>query len=671
MEIAHAALSINNRQMFDPLKSIIATTKMLDVVLCPSAREELFDIIMALHERVMQIKNSNSSSSSSASAADIGDDDSHVEMVPDIYSISYHGTQVRLIVGDRLRVFSFGHSEPCKWPLASVVTSTFRFDKFRELHRELAPSPELLLLVSWLDTDKLAIKLASSLQRIVSSSNDNDNDQQHAKITKAADLTRFRNNDNNNNSSRRHVPNGEELRSMGITERSSNISFVASGFNVEKNDGSETARFVYNGTAFDDLLDEAVGDTVPKFHINTRDFIIIFLSGFLFMSTCDVKSMFYQFSVHPMLRRFFGIVTDSGIDVLCVLPMGITFSPVFAQTMMEYLIAVALRRAAHRLRGRHRVVVWIDNVIILTELADDDVIIREALDAVFGHVGLVTKGWDTPHAVPKNDCVIGLCVDLEHQRVSPSRKSIEKLDKALQKFIDRPTPANFFRVTGIEMWFAYAGAMPLCFLSDLMAAIRNQARETAYGTPLWHTPSDALASVIDVVRDAANRLRDVVVVGDQRRPEATTQISSDASTQLIAALQRRSSNNAFIMPLLSHHRLILPAELLAGAIASVLLVRPRASWEWSTDNTSAKHAIAKGHTASAIGDRILRWWMRFGNVPVSAVWTPSKCQLADPMTRIDLMPKALLFNNTMLHAGCTICRKAEGDSRKNVPLWTC
>jgi hypothetical protein len=61
-------------------------------------------------------------------------------------------------------------------------------------------------------------------------------------------------------------------------------------------------------------------------------------------STNDVKSMFFQFSVHPSLRKFFGFSITQGkrrSNVehfrLCALPIGICFAPTFARRVSNYI----------------------------------------------------------------------------------------------------------------------------------------------------------------------------------------------------------------------------------------------------------------------------------------------------------------------------------------------
>ena len=322
------------------------------------------------------------------------------------------------------------------------------------------------------------------------------------------------------------------------------------------------------------------------------------------------------------------------------------------------------------------IVVWVDNLLLLTNSTADERAVQTVADALFASIGLETKGWQNGDQNGAVTTALGLHIDLrdqQRQTVRPSDAAIAELCKLRSTFFREPTPANFFAFTGKIMYFSFVGAEPICMLNDsddetptvrFMDFLRSQSRRVLNKRDVeWHTPdpvtfNDAVQRQCDQARDL---VRNIIVIGDQRQSTPRTESYADASNNFIAGISS-NTNDVFVIKAYIPSNRIAAGELISQAIACLLFGSE--SHIAAGDNTNAHWALVKGHTASSLGDEILRWMfhcVRAGVLhwPAYAAWVPSKCNRADPLTRPNEVPlPATSADLEFCEAGCTLQHEA-------------
>jgi hypothetical protein len=449
--------------------------------------------------------------------------------------------------------------------------------------------------------------------------------------------------------------------------------FGAVAFLVPKSD-LEHSRFVWNGHEFDKWFKLAHGPPPPMPPLHPRLVITRILSGWRHISMIDFSSWFFQFRLPPELQPFFAFNVHDTTMVMTVLPMGVCFAPAWAQH-----VALFITQEVHRrLRDLHfDIVVWIDNLLVLSHDARDDARIRATLDRVLVELSVRAKAWETGSHGGTRITALGLNIDLRTRTIRPSAKSETKIDRALRDFATSRTPATFFAVTGNIMWFAFVTSTPLCFFGEFMQFIREQSRRAIYHAPEWLARDDITFNdlILDQIRHVYAAVRHAHVVGDQRRPPpSAAKWATDASPHAIAGVNR-ANHDTFIVPLMTSHRGILPAELLGGLLAALLFRDRNAAAEpstWITDNIAAKFALLKAHSGNELTDIILCVWLLFAELPDHVVWVPSECQPADPLTRLCSMPPSVphLHALRLQHEqNCERCADPQHHRAMEIPRW--
>lgn len=432
------------------------------------------------------------------------------------------------------------------------------------------------------------------------------------------------------------------------------LSAVA--FKVPKSD-AETSRFVLDGQDFNELLSlvlQFFNKRLPKMPpITIRRVVQQVLNGWKYMSTNDFKSFFFQFEIHSSLGNFLVVVTESTSNSgnrqrryykMRVLPMGITFAPALAQHVALFIRQLLRRRCPDL---DFDLVVWIDNILLLSNDKEIDKKLRSEIDSILAELGIVAKGWETPQAVSKGTA-LGMDIDLVLQSIRPSKKSLEKLTSAHALLLKEPTPRNFFTFHGSVMWICYLASIPLAFVPDFMELIRAESKwifsqSNSSSSDLWSTRRLTLTTptalrVYDSVLTLCIRAH---VSGRQSIPPPLIAGHTDASTEALAGI---SLDNRFLFTIVLAIRQedIALSELFAGALFSIQLrlffgdISPRLPWLWITDNTTAKFAMLKGHSSSTWAESILKFWYNYGILPSYVMWVPTSCMRADTFTRRSL-----------------------------------
>ena len=316
----------------------------------------------------------------------------------------------------------------CVLPLAPVAPPNFDYDAFCSLWNEVQPCDALRTMIGWMTSDVLSRILGQPQFR-----RKRTHDRISRKITFDIDgLIRSR--------TVEPVP-----QHSGITNL-----LTSTVFTVPKSDG-ESSRFIWDGRVFDEIFRTAMGPP-PDMPLPKIPAVIDgILSGWKIISSNDVKSMFYQFSVYPSLRKFFGFDVTHGNHSrvakyrLCALPMGICFAPTFAQHVSNFICDII----RHRLRDvKFFIMTWIDNFIVCTNSPADDARVRTELDALTKFLRLEMKGWEGGSS--RLDA-LGIHFDLGNRIATPTQLRQEKLKQATHVLQSRKT--NRIRNAAFMRWF--------------------------------------------------------------------------------------------------------------------------------------------------------------------------------------------------------------------------
>lgn len=455
------------------------------------------------------------------------------------------------------------------------------------------------------------------------------------------------------------------------------LRLSSSSFKIPKSD-PKFARYVYNGQPFDSLLKEMLKDRgmdIPKMpSLSIREVVAEIRRGWKYISINDFKSFFFQIPIHRKLGNFLVVAVRFGDEIRyyrCIaLPMGITFAPAAAQHIALY--------TKQLLSSLHpdivfELIIWIDNVILLTNTEEDAAVLRKSYDCILETLGIAAKAWEFGTCLE----TLGLVIDLSSGvKISPSRKSLEKLNDSFSKFISEPTPRHFLAFHGSAMWITYMAAIPLCFIPDFMNILRSESRFLAsFSDPSlipWDVTRESLKT--PKVLEACHRVRDLClgaqIEGICQNLPPIIAAHSDASTSAMAGISI-DNQIRFGLRFECSQLDIFVVELLAGALLSVLLrlrfgdPHPAIPWLWITDNTVAKFSILKGHSASPLGDQTLRFWFKWGIPPSCQMWVPTACMRADGFTR----PDKFISNPNSL-SSCTIpCLVCPKHDINLIPSW--
>jgi len=559
------------------------------------------------------------------------------------------------IIGDH-RISALIRPSACRATLGGVAAATFNYAELQRLFDIMgsAVHRDLRTMYKWMTTRELARALLEHMN-------------QPNYIANAQSC----------NQPCLHGLSPRDIEEKGIARvHYGQVHFSAVAFRVLKSDGL-TSRFVWNGHEYDKLHQEVMGKPPKMPTLHPRDVIARTLAGWKHISTVDFTSWFFQFELPPELRPFFAFTTsDHTTMCMRVLPMGVCWAPTWAQHVALFITQVA-RHSLGNITFNFDVVVWIDNIVVLSNSASDDARVRSAIDAVCRQLGVVAKDWDIgTHDGTYIARALGFEIDLRQQWLRPAKKSRDKLLEAINEFRTTRTPAQYFTLVGNLMWFAFVGAHPLCFFGDFMRFLREQSQHaiTAKERHSWTTadPITFNDSIFDMVHEVYLAVRDTIVRGPQHRPPPSElKWSTDASPHAAAGVT--SYNDAvFVLPLATSPRGILPAELLAGFLAALLQGdernRRQRAVTWVTDNQAAYYAVLKAHSANELADIILCAWLLFAKLPDHVTWVPSKCQPADHYTRPWFCPTSTADHQEQLQLHRIQCPKCMTDSHSTAEV---
>ena len=381
-----------------------------------------------------------------------------VEVLFEDYDYVYRRWRIRVLVAGQL--FSLGHL-PTKnvvtFDFAPVIANSLRVIFLRNtLFKTVPPHPDLLLLFRWTQTTALADQLLNYVRDHPPTTPPYLNPRLSAFDLQWDWLTQ------------------NNIVEQVTADKIKDLKVISVGFKVLKSD-LKSSRFVWDGGDFDKLVKAMLlhsrqttststtatpsspSSSPPLLPImppiSIRNVARRVLSGWKRISTNDYKSFFFLIPIHPTLRNFMGMACrgNDGKTIrffrMKVLPMGISFAPSTAQHVAEY--TTQLLRKKHPLIT-FDIILWIDNVILLTNTIEDDSLLRRSYDEILAELGIVAKAWEVDTSLE----ALGLDIDLNQQIIRPSKKSLEKMNTALDNFVQTPSCRNFYKFHGSTMWIS-------------------------------------------------------------------------------------------------------------------------------------------------------------------------------------------------------------------------
>jgi hypothetical protein len=522
-------------------------------------------------------------------------------------------------------------SSTCRLPLAAVTAGTLNYDALYEMFRETGLNrvhTDLRMMLNWIRTTSLADRLQKFLES-------DDTTSSSSTVGETTTIT-------------------QQLK-IAVTVRPEhyrNLRLVTTAFLVPKSD-NVSSRFIWNGKKFDKLFKRA-GFFIPRMPtLDIRNAIIKLLDPrWKFVTQTDFRSWFFQFALHPSISHYFGFRINDALLRMIVLPQGIGFSPALAQHTSLFIASyVASQLQRRQLNIEYDFVIWIDNIILLTRTAADATTVKNVFDETTARLNIAKKPWEDGSNNGTTTTALGLDIDLRQQILRPSSRLVHNFVTAQQNFVQRPTAQNFFSVTGSIIWLAFIGRIPLCFASAFMHLLRATSRQALHEqSRIWANDYIFDREQIQTVNAAADLVNNVVITPFEH-PCASLRAYTDASTTALAGFvfdttqQLPDPRSIYIVPIASTSTRILPAELLAGALLSILRRHVQHEHDdnavWITDNRSAHYAIIKGHSSSDICDRVLRLWLAHGAMPTHTQWVDTTSMPADKLTRADKYPTTI------------------------------
>jgi hypothetical protein len=519
------------------------------------------------------------------------------------------------------RMWCMTRSSDANLPLAPVTSPEFDYNVLRKWWTIVLPQPALIEMVEWISTDSLSKILSLPEYHI---------DRIDDKTTRVVNFD---------------IAPLLTSRTIEVLQPHQSNFITAPVFTVPKSDG-KTSRFILDGRTFDSIFRKAIGAPPLMPLPQIPEVVDQILSGWNIISSNDAKSMFYQFPLHPELRKYFGFTLGVGrrrqtkvAYRMCALPMGVCFAPTFAQHVSNYFCEVVRYNVPSSIK--FVLFPWVDNFILLTNSVADDRHIRTVFDRIAAELHLIMKGWEGGAAALD---ALGISFDLAKHSAKPTNITCDKIasltDSLLTSQRERSHVNNFdyIRWFGTIQWASYSTArLPLCFCPVVMEVIREICRHED-----WKGQSNAsirLASEITSIAKAcvtveytpSSSLSNAVRSPCLEQPRYTA-IWSDASTTAIAAVDT-SRHLCFSHRLLAcTHRQMCAAELAAGMCGFITFGDADI---WVTDNQAAARALSRGHSGSFGCDAILRSWLGSGRFPRYVMWVDTACQIADSLTRPD------------------------------------
>jgi hypothetical protein len=504
--------------------------------------------------------------------------------------------RVRMLVDGRRQ--ELGKRVPTTLPLAQICGSRLALEKMGELGRSI---PDALLdLWSWIRTDRIALALGRGPIPKVRT-------QVCRCVTQDLGM----------------------LKRTGVLRPTACKAAVPllNVFKVRKGT-TDAARLIVDCRPVNDILPSPGNMGLPTIRA-VMDCVL----GYNYIAEADAQSYFYQFPLTGGAEDAFRVAVGAqrgafSVMAMGVLPMGFSYAPAIAQHTSNFLIAVIQGRAQVKaLRGR--MLVWVDNFIIVGETAADVRGIAAVAEQVFDIVQLRLKaafGDPVRHME-----VLGIQFDLEDHSASVTRTMRGRLE-TMEGAAPTTSLRDLAQVVGTVLWANWTVARePLCTWVHVLGHIRDMGRAGHRATwdsewrvpPLVHQELVAIAGRI-------RRARYGVCLGAGGGTHPLHTWYADASSTGSGLVQQTFSRyevwegGAWPSP-------IYLGEL--GTLIVALLQRPQGYSV--SDNRAALQAVVRGHSGSEKGNLLLRILVRnmLSTEQLQVAWVPTAYNPADAPSR--------------------------------------
>ena len=377
-------------------------------------------------------------------------------------------------------------------------------------------------------------------------------------------------------------------------------------FQVPKSD-IVTDRLVIDGTPINRVSLKPLPMNLPKLH-----FVLEGAGRFKFGFTIDAISWFYQFEIHPEIRKYFGLMFNRRrgrpyFRRFCRMAMGWLNAPCIGQRTSLAL----LRETASRLQQNHQIdayfsTVWLDNFIF----AADDVITLETILKVFLEVCFEANvQLHPPTPITTSIVILGFVVDLKTRSISHTDKWKSKVDDLFTSLTtSTPSLRDLARIVGCFVWTSFARRHPLAFFPAMMDMLRRIAFALENGkTWSWSDASELITSeFIAECKSALQLMHESFTIAIPGSAQFT--MFSDARVDSEVA------NWAYVGEHLSvqgdfsqrHHIFFHELQAASQALIDVSRAHPALHVTLGVDNTAVMFALRSGHSGNRIADDWIR-----------------------------------------------------------------
>jgi hypothetical protein len=372
---------------------------------------------------------------------------------------------------------------------------------------------------------------------------------------------------------------------------------------------------------FDGRRINARSGVPPSFHMTTHAEFSALCSQFSYAAKFDFRSFYFNFKLHPDIRRFFGLRCSIGDFTWTRLPFGWSWSAFFAHSVAADLVA---HLAAKGIVIAH----YMDDVVIFGNSYEECLrSLRHAISFVES-IGFRVKPSKT--ILPTQQLVIvGVLYDLAAKTSCMPKHYYSSLSTFLDSVESRGilSKAGFARIIGSLVFCnnAYPGSL------SLLNPLFNFFNEL-FGS--WRDPVPLLLA-ISLSRRVLSVFASLPTCRLQQSGGNVLIVHADATPSRIAAFVNGCHYAQPITP-----TIIFDAE--ACALDLALDVCNARNVELVTDNQPLFHAIVKGRSAGlSVNNLISRVLaLRLQGHVIRVRWVPSENNPADFASRVDLNSEA-------------------------------
>ena len=415
---------------------------------------------------------------------------------------------------------------------------------------------------------------------------------------------------------RHHLP---DLLRMGVVEKTEGPIVVHRTFTVPKKDS--TLRLICDCRKLNRVF-----ECPPAMHLPSIHNVIENLLDSEWMAHADARSYFYQFSLAPEIRSYFGAVLGHARGETCSIqfssmPMGWSWAPAIAQRVSNRIV-------------RDIGLAWVDNFLLFGKSKSE---VENHAKEFRARVHAVQLEVDDLTMKPlQQACVLGIEFDLKNKKYRMSEKWTEKAYSRYNDIIGNGTwtAVELYTLSGLLMWRATVMKIPLCTFAHLLQTLGKVARKV-HDEKSWEisfSPTDHLLGELTDAFSALKRnvwLKKIGHIPKEEKVEVWTDASSIAWAILLfnqgileTAKQGMTKPGAHIF----YSEL---SAALGGIMAAVR--KGHRDILLNVDNAPVAMALQRRASTNFTANR----WMQYipSNTNLEVKWVPTNAQIADPFTR--------------------------------------